>query len=202
MTGASSDDKHYSFCASNFTKCLLSHFSDGIEDESHGVNSRRPPRTPGNNFTLDALFPSSSDVKDKFSSTVAGEYQVLQFPSEEGLGMLKETSRSGTAEIDTEKGGVDNVLQDNIAGTNIEEVHPSHSTTRLNSVEEQVGELCIHADGRVQMTIGETEYDILKGTLFKHREQVACIDASSSKIAFLGHVPGRLMCVPDVTGLV
>jgi hypothetical protein len=34
-----------------------------------------------------------------------------------------------------------------------------------------------------------------------HNEHLACVDTSESKCAFMGNVPGRLVCIPDVLHL-
>lgn len=56
-------------------------------------------------------------------------------------------------------------------------------------------------DGTVKLHLGEAVFDVVNGTTFKHNEQLACVDAPNAKCAFLGDVPGRLVCIPDVSHL-
>ena len=77
------------------------------------------------------------------------------------------------------------------------------------------------ADGSAALEIGETVLDVLPGTTFAHDEQLAAIrvdpnrkkekgtqsrdadgaERAEGECAFLGRVPGRLVCVPNVDSL-
>ena len=80
----------------------------------------------------------------------------------------------------------------------------------------------VRADGSAALEIGETVLDVLPGTTFAHDEQLAAIRvdpnrkkekgtqsrdadgaerAAEGECAFLGRVPGRLVCVPNVDSL-
>ena len=53
----------------------------------------------------------------------------------------------------------------------------------------------------MKLHLGEAVFDVVQGTAFKHNEQLACVDTTSAKCAFLGDVPGRLVCIPDVSNM-
>ena len=60
------------------------------------------------------------------------------------------------------------------------------------------------ADGSARLVIGDASFDVVEGTPFAHVEQLACVDAGEgpdAKCAFLGRVPGRLVCIPDVAAM-
>jgi hypothetical protein len=62
----------------------------------------------------------------------------------------------------------------------------------------------VRADGSVRLVIGDASFDVVEGTPFTHVEQLACVDAGGgpdAKCAFLGRVPSRLVCIPDVASL-
>ena len=70
--------------------------------------------------------------------------------------------------------------------------------------EGRLGDLEVRADGSVRLVIGDASFDVVEGTPFAHVEQLACVDAGGgpdAKCAFLGRVPSRLVCIPDVASL-
>ena len=70
--------------------------------------------------------------------------------------------------------------------------------------EGRLGDLEVLADGSARLVIGDASFDVVEGTPFAHVEQLACVDAGGgpdAKCAFLGRVPGRLVCIPDVAEL-
>jgi len=75
----------------------------------------------------------------------------------------------------------------------------------LRDLEEgRLGDLEVLADGSARLVIGDASFDVVEGTPFAHVEQLACVDAGGgpdAKCAFLGRVPGRLVCIPDVAEL-
>ena len=75
----------------------------------------------------------------------------------------------------------------------------------LRELEEgRLGDLEVLADGSARLVIGDASFDVVEGTPFAHVEQLACVDAGGgpdAKCAFLGRVPGRLVCIPDVAEL-
>lgn len=75
----------------------------------------------------------------------------------------------------------------------------------LGELEEgRLGDLEVRADGSARLVIGDASFDVVEGTPFAHVEQLACVDAGNgpdAKCAFLGRVPGRLVCIPDVAAM-
>lgn len=126
---------------------------------------------------------TASSVREALADTEQGQYLVIQLPTKLSL------SNSG----DRGKPDMDEYVQQCDGG----------EATGLSRLDEgQLGELCVHKDGSVKLHLGEAVFDVLPGTGFTHDEQLVCIDSTrGGKCAFLGQVPGRLVCIPDVAEL-
>jgi hypothetical protein len=126
---------------------------------------------------------TASNVREALADTEQGRYLVIQLPTKLSL------SKSG----DRVKPDTDEYVQQSDGG----------EATGLSSLDEgQLGELCVHKDGLVKLHLGEAVFDVLPGTGFTHDEQLVCVDSTSGgKCAFLGQVPARLVCIPDVAEL-
>ena len=154
----------------------------------------------------------------RHAEAAADEYLVVQLPSR-----LPLASNRG-------RGGDDALVTENKAGptggTHRRSETQTHSKSRvdpspraprdgsdfdfsvaatLRELEEgRLGDLEVLADGSVRLVIGDASFDVVEGTPFAHVEQLACVDAGGgpdAKCAFLGRVPGRLVCIPDVAEL-
>lgn len=71
---------------------------------------------------------------------------------------------------------------------------------RLSDLPEgTIGELLFYEDGSVKMKVGEGAFDVVQGTSSLHSEHIACIDTLRRDCSFLGQIPGRLVCTPDLS---
>ena len=135
----------------------------------------------------DEISGHESKVRDVLAATGAGQYLVMQLPSKLSLGRPRKADPEAASE-----GGT--AMDVDATGPS-----PQPQVTELSHLDEgELGELCVHKDGTVKLHLGEAVFDVMHGTEFRHSEQLACVDTSGSKCAFLGDVPGRLVCIPDV----
>jgi len=152
--------------------------------------------------TWSSAAPASSKVGERLRNTEAhGEYLVVQLPFRLSLAANVQTP-FGTDGGDDDRAGGDRTRPGADSEYSGNDVSSAASLSELQ--EGRLGDLEIRADGSVRLVIGNAAYDVLEGTRFAHVEQLACVDTgggSDAKCAFLGRVPGRLVCVPDVAAL-
>ena len=158
----------------------------------------------------------------RHAEAAADEYLVVQLPSR--LPLASNRGRGGEDALVTENkagptGGTHrrSETQTHSKSISISTVDPSPRAPRegsdfdfsvaatLRELEEgRLGDLEVLADGSARLVIGDASFDVVEGTPFAHVEQLACVDAGGgpdAKCAFLGRVPGRLVCIPDVAEL-
>ena len=152
------------------------------------------------------------------AEAAADEYLVVQLPSR--LPLASNRGRGGedalVTESDAGPGPTGGTHRRSETQTHASRVDPSPATrdgsdfdfsvaATLRELEEgRLGDLEVRADGSARLVIGDASFDVVEGTPFAHVEQLACVDAGGgpdAKCAFLGRVPGRLVCIPDVAEL-
>ena len=154
----------------------------------------------------------------RHAEAAADEYLVVQLPSR--LPLASNRGRGGedalVTESDAGPGPTGGTHRRSETQTHASRVDPSPATrdgsdfdfsvaATLRELEEgRLGDLEVRADGSARLVIGDASFDVVEGTPFAHVEQLACVDAGGgpdAKCAFLGRVPGRLVCIPDVAEL-
>mmetsp|Transcript_15302 Transcript_15302/g.25853 ORF Transcript_15302/g.25853 Transcript_15302/m.25853 type:complete len:322 (-) Transcript_15302:152-1117(-) len=65
----------------------------------------------------------------------------------------------------------------------------------------KMGKLLIYESGAVKMKLGELLFDIAPGTQIMAAQQLAAVDATSTKAVFLGDVYQRIVVTPDIDQL-
>ena len=153
----------------------------------------------------------------RHAEAAADEYLVVQLPSR--LPLASNRGRGGEDALVTEnrdppEGPTDDpkrggrapnrksIRRRALRGADPISTFPSTARTRVGGG--RLGDLEVLADGSARLVIGDASFDVVEGTPFAHVEQLACVDAGGgpdAKCAFLGRVPGRLVCIPDVAEL-
>ena len=133
------------------------------------------------------------------AEAAADEYLVVQLPSR--LPLASNRSRGG----EDSGGGSFEARAKTRVGLGDGSGFGFSVAATLGELEEgRLGELEVRADGSARLVIGDASFDVVEGTPFAHVEQLACVDAGEgpdAKCAFLGRVPGRLVCIPDVAAM-
>ena len=133
------------------------------------------------------------------AEAAADEYLVVQLPSR--LPLASNRSRGG----EDSGGGSFEARAKTRVGLGDGSGFDFSVAATLGELEEgRLGELEVRADGSARLVIGDASFDVVEGTPFAHVEQLACVDAGEgpdAKCAFLGRVPGRLVCIPDVAAM-
>ena len=134
-------------------------------------------------------------VGEILASTTNGRYAVVQLPGTLPVARGGVPPRSsGDEPSSTSTIGIDGVKLD-VANASAKPNMP-----RVSDLPEGTfGELLLYEDGSAKMQLGEVTFDLLQGTNFLHSEHIACIDILKSECSFLGQVPGRLVCTPDLS---
>jgi DNA-directed RNA polymerase III subunit RPC4 len=61
-----------------------------------------------------------------------------------------------------------------------------------------LGQLFVYASGAVKLRVGEVMFDVMPGASLTHSEQVAALNCSMHRCAFLGAAKSRVVVTPDV----
>lgn len=147
--------------------------------------------------------PAEATVAARLSRAEAAddEYLVVQLPSR--LPLASNRSRGGDEERAGQAGGRRSEAA-NATTRGSDDFDFSVAAAPRDLEEGRLGDLEVRADGSVRLVIGDASFDVVEGTPFAHVEQLACVDAGGgpdAKCAFLGRVPSRLVCIPDVASL-
>lgn len=147
--------------------------------------------------------PAEATVAARLSraEAAADEYLVVQLPSR--LPLASNRSRGGDEERAGQAGGRRSEAA-NATTRGSDDFDFSVAAAPRDLEEGRLGDLEVRADGSVRLVIGDASFDVVEGTPFAHVEQLACVDAGGgpdAKCAFLGRVPSRLVCIPDVASL-
>ena len=152
--------------------------------------------------------PAEATVAARLSRLEAAddEYLVVQLPSR--LPLASNRSRGGedllAAGLGQAGGGRRSEAANKFNTRGSDDFDFSVAAAPRDLEEGRLGDLEVRADGSVRLVIGDASFDVVEGTPFTHVEQLACVDAGGgpdAKCAFLGRVPSRLVCIPDVASL-
>mmetsp|Transcript_6524 Transcript_6524/g.26544 ORF Transcript_6524/g.26544 Transcript_6524/m.26544 type:complete len:403 (+) Transcript_6524:81-1289(+) len=134
-------------------------------------------------------------VGEILASTTNGRYAIVQLPGKLPVADGGVSPRSsGDLPSSTSNVGIDGVKLD------VAKASAKPNMLRLSDLPEGTfGELLLYEDGSAKMQLGEVTFDLMQGTNFLHSEHIACIDILKSECSFLGQVPGRLVCTPDLS---
>ena len=201
-------------------------FEDWIDDAQYYPTALRDDREEAR-FVAAA---ESASVADRLDATAdPGTFLVVQLPAVLALGAAagpgpgSGTATEGTATDPRGRvGGDESDAPAAAADAPVDGDRAAATPSALSDLREgYLGELVVRADGSAALEIGETVLDVLPGTTFAHDEQLAAIrvdpnrkkekgtqsrdadgaERAEGECAFLGRVPGRLVCVPNVDSL-
>jgi hypothetical protein len=197
-------------------------FEDWIDDAQYYPTALRDD---GEEARFVAAAESAS-VADRLDATAdPGTFLVVQLPAVLALGAAAGSGpgpAEGTATDPRGRGGDASDVPGPAADAPVDGERPAATPSALSDLREgYLGELVVRADGSAALAIGETILDVLPGTTFAHDEQLAAIrvdpnrkkeratqsrdaegaEKAEGECAFLGRVPGRLVCVPNVDSL-
>ena len=152
--------------------------------------------------------PAEATVAARLSRAEAAddEYLVVQLPSR--LPLASNRSRGGedalAAGLGQAGGRRSEAANKFNTSSGSDDFDFSVAAAPRDLEEGRLGDLEVRLDGSVRLVIGDASFDVVEGTPFAHVEQLACVDAGGgpdAKCAFLGRVPSRLVCIPDVASL-
>jgi len=196
-------------------------FEDWIDDAQYYPTALRDDREEAR-FVAAA---ESASVADRLDATAdPGTFLVVQLPAVLALGAAAGPGPGPAEGTATDpRGRVGGDASDAPADdATVDGDRAAATPSALSDLREgYLGELVVRADGSAALAIGETILDVLPGTTFAHDEQLAAIrvdpnrkkekgtqsrDAEGAaraegECAFLGRVPGSLVCVPNVDSL-
>jgi hypothetical protein len=201
-------------------------FEDWIDDAQYYPTALRDDREEAR-FVAAA---ESASVADRLDATAdPGTFLVVQLPAVLALGAAAGPgpgpgpATEGTATDPRGRvGGDEPDAPAAAADAPVDGDRAAATPSALSDLREgYLGELVVRADGSAALEIGETVLDVLPGTTFAHDEQLAAIrvdpnrkkeratqsrdaegaEKAEGECAFLGRVPGRLVCVPNVDSL-